>query len=40
MPKLIMPLTDIPIRNAKPTAKPCKLSGGGLYVEVLPHGSN
>jgi len=30
-----MPLTDIQIRNAKPTAKDCKLSdGGGLYLLV------
>lgn len=40
MPKLIIPLTDIQIRNAKPIAKPYKLSdGGGLYVEIMPHGS-
>ncbi|MFC6033573.1 tyrosine-type recombinase/integrase [Pseudoduganella danionis] len=40
MPKLITPLTDIQLRNAKPTEKPYKLSdGGGLYVEVMPNGS-
>lgn len=40
MPKLIVPLTDIQIRNAKATDKPYKLSdGGGLYVEIKPHGS-
>lgn len=40
MPKLITPLTDIQIRNAKPTAKPYKMSdGGGLYVEITPGGS-
>lgn len=40
MPKLINPLTDIQIRNAKPTDKPRKLSdGGGLYVEIMPSGS-
>ncbi|MET3130282.1 integrase [Oxalobacteraceae bacterium GrIS 1.11] len=40
MPKLINPLTDIQIRNAKPKDKPYKLSdGGGLYVEIMPHGS-
>ena len=40
MPKLIAPLTDIQIRTAKPLEKPYKLSdGGGLYVEIMPHGS-
>lgn len=40
MPKLIVPLTDTQIRNAKPTEKPYKLSdGGGLYIEVMPTGS-
>ena len=40
MPKLIIPLTDIQIRNAKPKDKPYKMSdGGGLYVEIMPHGS-
>ena len=40
MPKLITPLTDIQIHNAKPTAKPYKMSdGGGLYVEITPGGS-
>lgn len=40
MPKLITPLTDIQIRNAKPKDKPYKLSdGGGLYVEVTPGGA-
>ena len=40
MPKLISPLTDIQIRNAKPTEKPYKLSdGGGMYGEVMPNGS-
>ncbi len=40
MPKLIVPLTDIQVRNAKPADKPYKLSdGGGLYIEVMPHGS-
>lgn len=40
MPKLIVPLTDIQLRNAKPADKPYKLSdGGGLYVEVMPNGS-
>lgn len=40
MPKLIAPLTDIQLRNAKPTDKPYKLAdGGGLYVEVMPSGA-
>jgi integrase len=40
MPKLIAPLTDIQLRNAKPMDKPYKLSdGGGMYVEVMPNGS-
>lgn len=34
-----MPLSDTAIRNAKPTAKPRKLTdGGGLYIEVAPSG--
>ncbi|WP_295990465.1 integrase arm-type DNA-binding domain-containing protein [Rugamonas sp.] len=40
MPKLISPLTDIQLRNAKPAEKSYKLSdGGGLYVEVMPNGA-
>jgi hypothetical protein len=40
MPKLISPLSDIQLRNAKPADKPYKLSdGGGLYVEIMPNGS-
>ncbi|MGZ9045934.1 MAG: tyrosine-type recombinase/integrase [Telluria sp.] len=40
MPKLITPLTDAQVRNAKPKDKPYKLSdGGGLYVEVTPTGA-
>ena len=40
MPKIVNPLTDIQIRNAKPKDKPYKLAdGGGLYVEVMPVGS-
>ncbi|WP_377701208.1 Arm DNA-binding domain-containing protein [Pseudoduganella sp. UC29_71] len=40
MPKLIVPLTDVQIRNAKPKEKPYKLSdGGGLYLEVMPTGA-
>lgn len=35
-----MPLTDAKVRNAKPKAKPYKLSDGhGLYLEVMPTGS-
>ena len=34
-----VPLTDTRIRNAKPSAKPVKLTdGGGLYLEVRPNG--
>lgn len=40
MAKLILPLTDIQVRSAKPADKPYKLSdGGGLYVEVMPTGA-
>jgi integrase len=35
-----MPLKDVAVRNAKPSAKPRKLSdGGGLHVIILPTGS-
>ncbi len=35
-----MPLTDVIVRNAKPTGKTCKLSDErGLYLEVSPTGS-
>ncbi len=35
-----MPLTEVAIRNTKPTDKPIKLSdGGGLYLLVQPNGS-
>ena len=35
-----MPLTDVIVRNAKPTGKTCKLSDArGLYLEVSPTGS-
>jgi integrase len=40
MPKLVKPLTDAKVRNAKPKEKPHKLfDGGGLYLEVMPTGS-
>lgn len=40
MPKLVTPLTDAQVKNAKPKAKPYKLSDGyGLYLEVMPTGS-
>jgi len=40
MPKLIAPLTDIQVKNAKPKDKPYKLAdGGGLYLEIMPTGS-
>lgn len=35
-----MPLTDVQVRNAKPAAKPVKISdGGGLHLLVTPRGS-
>jgi integrase len=35
-----MPLTDVRVRNAKPTSKPIKLSdGGGMYLLVKPDGA-
>ncbi len=40
MPKLIQPLSELQIKNAKPKDKPYKLAdGGGMYLEVLPNGS-
>lgn len=40
MPKIVPPLTDMQVRNAKPKDKPYKLAdGGGLYLEVMPTGS-
>jgi integrase len=40
MPKIVHPLTDIQLRNAKSKDKPYKLTdGGGLYLEVMPIGS-
>lgn len=39
MPKRVLPLTDIQVRNAKPQAKEYKLTdGGGLYLLVTPPG--
>jgi len=39
MPKMVPPLTQLQIRNAKPKDKPYKLAdGGGLYLEVTPAG--
>ena len=39
MPKKVLPLTDVQIRNARPKEKNFKLSDGdGLYLEVLPTG--
>jgi len=39
VPKRIMPLTDIQVRNAKPQDKAYKLSdGGGMYLLVTPTG--
>jgi hypothetical protein len=40
MPKLVLPLTDAKVKNAKPREKTYKLSdGGGLYLDVTPVGS-
>lgn len=40
MPKIIAPLTDLAIRNARGLDKAYKLfDGGGLYLEVIPSGS-
>jgi integrase len=40
MPRLVVPLTDVQVKNAKPKDKPYKLAdGGGLYLEVAPSGS-
>jgi integrase len=40
MPRKVPPLTDIKIKNAKPKAKPYRLSDGdGMYLEVQPSGS-
>jgi integrase len=40
MPRVVAPLTDMRVKNAKPKAKPYKLAdGGGLYLEVTPSGS-
>ncbi len=35
-----MPLTNTACKNAKPEAKPRRISdGGGLYLEIYPNGS-
>ncbi|MBC7414353.1 MAG: integrase arm-type DNA-binding domain-containing protein, partial [Herminiimonas sp.] len=40
MPKIVAPLVDVTVRNAKPRQKSYKLAdGGGLYLEVMPVGS-
>jgi integrase len=40
MPKLVTPLTEAKVKNAKSKDKPYKLAdGGGLYLEVMPTGS-
>lgn len=39
MPKLVTPLSDAQVKNAKPKAKPYKLfDGAGMYLEVMPTG--
>jgi len=40
MARTTTPLTDMQVRNAKPTDKTYRLfDGGGLYIEVAPTGS-
>jgi hypothetical protein len=40
MPRRVLPLTDVQIRNAKPRDKPYSLTDGhGLYIEIMPTGS-
>jgi integrase len=40
MPKIVKPLSELQVRQAKPTNKSYKLfDGGGLYVEITPNGS-
>lgn len=40
MPKLVLPLTDLRIKSAKPREKTYKLSdGGGLFIEITPVGT-
>lgn len=40
MPKIVPPLSEMQVKNAKPKDKPYKLAdGGGLYLEVLPTGA-
>lgn len=40
MPKVVAPLTDVQVKNAKPKEKAYKLAdGGGLYLEIVPTGS-
>lgn len=35
MPKRVLPLTDVQVRNAKPKDKPQRLyDGGGLYLQI------
>lgn len=39
MPRHTLPLADVQIRNAKPQAKPLKLTdGGGLHLLIIPSG--
>ena len=40
MPKIIAPLTDLLVRNAKPRERPYKMfDGDGMYLVVAPTGS-
>jgi integrase len=40
MPRVVAPLTDMRVKNAKPKERPYKLAdGGGMYLEITPSGS-
>jgi integrase len=40
MPRVVAPLTDMRVKNAKPKDRPYKLAdGGGMYLEITPSGS-
>jgi len=40
MPRLVAPLTDMRVKNARPKEKAYKLAdGGGMYLEITPSGS-
>ena len=40
MPKIVFPLSERQVKNAKPKDKPYKFAdGGGLYIEIMPIGT-